>query len=52
MHLMPAFGVVLAWLFLGERLYLFHWIGIALILAGIALATRGEKRAVPEPIPE
>jgi drug/metabolite transporter (DMT)-like permease len=52
MHLMPAFGVVLAWLFLGERLYLFHWIGIALILAGIALATRGERRAVPEPIPE
>ena len=52
MHLMPAFGVVLAWLFLGERLYLFHWAGIALILAGIALATRGGKRAVPEPIPE
>jgi drug/metabolite transporter (DMT)-like permease len=52
MHLMPAFGVVLAWLFLGERLYLFHWAGIALILAGIALATRGEKRGLPEPIPE
>ena len=52
MHLMPAFGVVLAWLFLGERLYLFHWLGIALILAGIALATRGERRGVPEPIPE
>lgn len=52
MHLMPAFGVVLAWLFLGERLYLFHWVGIALILAGIALATRGERRGVPEPIPE
>ncbi len=52
MHLMPAFGVVLAWLFLGERLYLFHWTGIALILGGIALATRGERRGVPEPIPE
>jgi drug/metabolite transporter (DMT)-like permease len=52
MHLMPAFGVVLAWLFLGERLYLFHWVGIALILGGIALATRGERRGVPEPIPE
>jgi len=52
MHLMPAFGVVLAWMFLGERLYLFHWVGIALILAGIALATRGEKRGLPEPIPE
>jgi drug/metabolite transporter (DMT)-like permease len=52
MHLMPAFGVVLAWLFLGERLYLFHWVGIALILAGIVLTTRGEKRGLPEPIPE
>jgi drug/metabolite transporter (DMT)-like permease len=52
MHLMPAFGVVLAWLFLGERLYLFHGLGIALILAGIALTTRGERRGVPEPIPE
>ena len=52
MHLMPAFGVVLAWLFLGERLYLFHWVGIALILAGIVLATRGDRRGVPEPIPE
>jgi drug/metabolite transporter (DMT)-like permease len=52
MHLMPAFGVVLAWLFLGERLHSFHWIGIALILAGIALATRGERAGVPEPIPE
>jgi drug/metabolite transporter (DMT)-like permease len=33
-------------------LYLFHWVGIALILGGIALATRGERRGVPEPIPE
>jgi len=51
MHLMPAFGSLLAWLFLGERIQLFHIVGIALILAGIALTTRG-KRAVPEPGPE
>jgi len=51
MHLMPAFGSLLAWLFLGERIMLFHVVGIALILAGIALTTRG-KRAVPEPGPE
>ena len=50
-HLMPAFVAVLAWLFLGERIYLFHLVGIALILAGIALTTRGH-RAVPEPGPE
>lgn len=38
-HLIPVFGVVLAWLFLDERLRVFHVIGIALILAGIALTT-------------
>jgi drug/metabolite transporter (DMT)-like permease len=50
-HLMPAFGALLAWLFLDERIYLFHLVGIALILAGIALTTRGH-RADPEPGPE
>ncbi len=39
LHLMPAFGSVLAMIFLGERLYGFHGIGIALIAAGIYLAT-------------
>jgi drug/metabolite transporter (DMT)-like permease len=47
-HLMPPFGALLAWMFLGERIYLFHIVGIALILAGIALTTRG-RRVVPEP---
>ena len=50
-HLMPAFGAILAWLFLDERIYLFHGAGITLILAGIALTARGH-RAVPEPGPE
>ena len=50
-HLMPAFGAILAWLFLGERIHLFHLVGIVLILAGIALTTRGH-RVVPEPGPE
>ena len=50
-HLMPAFGAILAWLFLGERIHLYHIVGIALILAGIALTTRGH-RAMPEPGPE
>jgi drug/metabolite transporter (DMT)-like permease len=40
-HLMPAFGALLAWLFLDERIQGFHIVGIALILAGIALTTRG-----------
>ena len=51
MHLMPVFGSLMAWIFLDERIRLFHIAGIALILSGIALTTRG-KRAVPEPGPE
>lgn len=51
MHLMPVFGSVLAWIFLGERIELFHVVGIALILGGITLTSRG-RRAVPEPGPE
>ncbi len=38
-HLQPAFGVVLAMLFLGERFQPYHAAGIALIAAGILLAT-------------
>ena len=51
MHLMPVFGSILAWIFLGERIELFHVVGIALILGGITLTSRG-RRAVPEPGPE
>jgi drug/metabolite transporter (DMT)-like permease len=50
-HLMPAFGALLAWIFLDERIQAFHFVGIALILAGITLATR-RRRVVPEPGPE
>jgi drug/metabolite transporter (DMT)-like permease len=46
-HLMPVFGVVLAWIFLGERLAPFHLAGIALILAGIFVTSR--KAALPAP---
>lgn len=44
-HLMPVFGIVLAWLFLGESLMPFHIIGMALILCGIALTSRYGGRA-------
>jgi drug/metabolite transporter (DMT)-like permease len=43
-HLMPAFGIVLAWLFLGERLEVYHVIGIALILTGIYVTSRRASR--------
>lgn len=39
-HLVPVFGSLLAILFLGEQLHIYHGIGIALIAAGILLATR------------
>jgi drug/metabolite transporter (DMT)-like permease len=45
-HLMPVFGVVLAWLFLDERLEPFHVAGIVLILAGITITTRRARAAV------
>jgi drug/metabolite transporter (DMT)-like permease len=50
-HLMPAFGSLLAWMFLGERIYAYHLAGIGLILAGIALTSRG-ARGTPAPGPE
>jgi drug/metabolite transporter (DMT)-like permease len=40
LHLLPAFGTVLAILFLGESFQLFHAVGIATILAGVVVATR------------
>lgn len=39
-HLIPVWGIVLANLFLNEKFYLFHWIGIILIVSGIVIATR------------
>jgi drug/metabolite transporter (DMT)-like permease len=39
MHLMPAMGVALAALFLGEYPRWFHFAGIALILTGVALSS-------------
>jgi len=40
MYLMPVFTALLGWLLLGEALRTFHWIGGALIFAGLLLATR------------
>jgi drug/metabolite transporter (DMT)-like permease len=48
MHMMPLFGSVLAVLFLGERFQTYHAIGIALIAAGILLAS---LKSAPAPLP-
>ena len=47
MHLVLVFGCLLAWLFLGERLFWFHLVGIALIFAGIYLTTRAASTIPP-----
>jgi len=39
LHLLPAFGTVLAIVLLGESFGAFHAAGIATILAGVILAT-------------
>jgi drug/metabolite transporter (DMT)-like permease len=39
LHLMPAIGVVLSAVFLGEYPRWFHFAGVALILAGVALSS-------------
>jgi drug/metabolite transporter (DMT)-like permease len=46
MHLMPLFGTILAVLFLHEQLQIYHAVGIAMIAAGIGLAslTTGRRR--------
>lgn len=51
LHLMPVFGALLAWLFLGERLESFHVAGIALIMSGIAVTSRQAPPPVPA-VPE
>jgi drug/metabolite transporter (DMT)-like permease len=45
-HLMPVFGIVLAWLVLDERLHAFHLIGIALILTGIMITSRKPRATI------
>ena len=45
-HLMPFYGVVLAYIFLNESLTSNHWISGALIAAGLFLALRQPKHAM------
>lgn len=54
MYLMPVFGSVLGMAFLGERFEHYHAVGMALIFAGVAIASRRGRRArdrVPEEPP-
>jgi drug/metabolite transporter (DMT)-like permease len=40
LHLLPAFGTLLAIVFLGEQFAAHHAVGVAVIIAGVVLATR------------
>lgn len=44
MNLMPAFGSILAIIFLGEKPSLYHLLGILLILSGVYLTTAQRQR--------
>ena len=37
MNLLPVFGTIMAVMFLGEHLYLYHLIGVVLVCLGIFL---------------
>ena len=45
-HLMPVFGIVLAWLVLDERMHAFHLVGIVLILTGIMITSRKARATI------
>lgn len=44
LYLLPIYGAALAVLTLGEKLYAYHAVGLALVLGGIALATEPFKK--------
>jgi drug/metabolite transporter (DMT)-like permease len=44
-HLVPAFGALMAIVFLGERPQLFHVVGFALVLTGVFIASRKQAGA-------
>ena len=44
LHLLPAFGTLLAMVFLGEAFHAFHAAGVTTILVGVIVATRASLR--------
>lgn len=49
LHLMPVFGAVLAFFFLGERIHGFHLAGAAFIGAGLAIAAAKQRPGHRQP---
>ena len=44
-HLVPVFGTVMSIVFLGEHPQLFHFVGFALVLTGVFVASRQPQGA-------
>lgn len=45
LYLAPVYTSLLAWLLLGERIAAYHWIGAALVLSGLYIATTRTRKA-------
>ena len=46
-HFMPVFSAILAIIFLHEKLYMYHFVGVAFVSLGIILSSRSGIRGVP-----
>ena len=46
-HLVPVFGTIMSIVFLGERPQLFHFVGFALVLTGVFVASRRPVKPAP-----
>ena len=44
-HLLPIFAAILSVMFLGERLYIYHYVGTVFVFSGIWLTTRAPASA-------
>ncbi|MEO0497945.1 MAG: DMT family transporter [Pseudomonadota bacterium] len=44
MYLLPIYGILLAWLLVGEQIFAFHYIGTALVLVGVIFASAKARR--------
>jgi drug/metabolite transporter (DMT)-like permease len=47
-HVVPVFGSIMAIVFLGERPRLFHFVGFALVLIGVYVASRKPANSPPQ----
>ncbi len=45
MYAIPLYNAAMAWVFLNEKLEIFHWLGAALILPGLFLAVSKSKKS-------